>query len=109
MQDCRNWPCTAVILRAGDAAVFGHITTYICIGRMLRWCLGGGLPEYEERVGTASGQWDRAAGRYTIVYKLYGLFIYSISYVCIYMNICIRREGLFFVLFAAAGGGSFVY
>lgn len=50
-------------------------------------------------MGRLAGQWEGEVFRYTIVYKLYGLFIYSISYVCIYMNICIRREGLFFVLF----------
>lgn len=47
--------------------------------------------------GCANSSWPRS--RYTVLYKLYGLFIYSISYVCICMNICIRRKGLFFFPF----------
>jgi hypothetical protein len=52
--------------------------------------------------GTTLRQSPNAIFRYTIVYKLYGLFIYSTSYVCIYVNICIGAKGLLFLLFLLA-------
>lgn len=105
--ECDVWSYTENVhaADADGATVYSHITTCICIGRMLQNVWRGRQSPRLRLVGDAVRQSTASIFRYTIVYKLYGLFIYSISYVCMYLyEYMYKKKRIIFRSFFTSAG-----